>query len=576
MMHAPKVFLKRGEDEVSRTQDLSTYIKAMTGCPVVDSDDGSEDSDDSGGSHSNDHIASDSPHQPSPLPSPPKPKPRARKESLLPLQPITMERQRTAVHQKQLLSNHTGDVARRRTLMATRPWSTAHKTKRSIQVAKLPPARCFLIVAPWGDQGLGVQAREYAKFLVGVGFRAIVYSNKPYKLPSTVSTPSTAGTRQGAKAKCPPLQASASEWVIDGVTVVYAEETREHMKIDRVLSLVEEQGVTDALLLEVRYQTMFRLAFELHQAPVPVRVYAVPNIELVRRSEIRYFNEPIFEAVLCNNNYTKEVLARHNVDPSKLRHFPFMLTDPPIGTPTAIGHITRFLLVGGMNAVSRKQADLVVRAFASMTSRFGTASRASLTITCQGCDRLPAEMLKTVKSHRNITLIFRHQSYAEIQALYNTHHVVLFCSRAEGIGIGLHEAMSRGCATIALGTPINRELMFRGANGWVLQERICRDFASARRRVGNDEMVVPTHSFSVDDLAMLMYNVASSPSDLSVAMALAPIVYYHYQLLASVVQMHSLRTDEVDRSARHAKERIRSNRSDSIGCSIAVPQTITT
>lgn len=416
-----------------------------------------------------------------------------------------------------------------RSSLASQPWSQNQLSKQRHQKYKISRderrqkrrdnRRCFLLFAPWGDQGLGIQAREYARFLGGLGFRIVIFSHQPAKTPAKSN---------------PVLQASAAEWELDNVQVYYSQHKREQVPMHEITQFVKEYQVTDALLLEVRFKFMFHLAYTLHN--LKTRVYAIPNIELVRRSEIKYFNEDIFEAVLCNNTYTREILEKWHVQPNKLRPFPFMITDRPTTNVKVLGRTVNFLLVGGMNSISRKQSDKVVAAFL----RSNCVGACQLTVTHQGCDTLSSKFVNMCRNSKNIRLITQHLSRADVDKLYNTHHVVIFCSRAEGIGIALHEAMARGCAVLALGTNINREIMIRNITGWIVPEVAERFNQQTARMVGNDEMVVPTHTFDIDTLSMLISNIATSPSDVKLAMNLAPLYYYHYQLLAAVLQFKAL------------------------------------
>lgn len=428
------------------------------------------------------------------------------------------------------------DTLRTRAFLPGQPWSQTR------QVAK-KSERVFMIFAPWGDQGLGIQAREYAKFLTALSWRVVVYSHFPAKgvkktEPPAVATKSvllqrlSSGTPDTA---CRPLQASVDEWCLPKVKVVYSKNTRENTDVSHMIQIIRAEGVTDIMLLELQYAFMFRLACRL--AAVNVRVYAVPNIELVRKSEVLAFNGPMFFRVLCNNIYTYHTLVRHGVHLSKLAHFPFFLMDRPTMPARLPTTTVKFLLIGGMNAFSRKQAGTIIDAFAAVTRRIGRETLASLTITVQDCETVPPAALKAARALSNIAIVRGHQTHDQIRSLYRTHHIVLFCSRAEGIGIGLHEAMQHGCAVLALGTPINREIMVRGMTGWTLAATPQHNMG---RLIGNDQMIVPCYSLHPIELQLMIFNLATSPADVIAAMYTAPVFYHNYQRLAAVLQRWAL------------------------------------
>lgn len=437
-------------------------------------------------------------------------------------------------------TSYDDDTLRTRACLPGQPWS---QTRRVVK----KPDRVFMIFAPWGDQGLGIQAREYAKFLTALSWRVVIYSHFPAKgikktEPKQQSTQSVLLQRLSSgliDTTLRPLQASTDEWCLPKVKVVYSKNTRENTDASHMIQIARTEGVTDVMLLELQYTPIFRLAHRL--AAASLRVYAVPNIELVRKSEVLAFNDAMFFRVLCNNINTYQTLVRHGVHVSKLVHFPFFLMDRPVMPAKLPTTTVKFLLIGGMNAFSRKQAGQVIDAFAAVTRRVGCETLASLTVTVQDCETVPPAALKAARAFGNISILRGHQTHEQIRALYRTHHIVLFCSRAEGIGIGLHEAMHHGCAVLAIGSPINRELMVRGMTGWTLSASPQHNMG---RLVGNDQMIVPCYGLNLTELQMMIFNLATSPADVIAAMYTAPVFYHNYQRLAAVLQRWALQIQD--------------------------------
>lgn len=462
-------------------------------------------------------------------------------------------------------NNTLGEPLRTRSVLPAQPWSQGYQKSTHRK-----RARMFMLFAPWGDQGLGIQAREYAKYLASFGWGVVVYSHFPSKGTArsapkgpTLCTPKGPGTaskpmsflQRLANAQAhsppsgpPPLQADAHEWQLRNVHVVYSSQTREETNVAHVIQVAKSHGVTDVMLLEIRYPIMFKLAHELWASGL--RVYAIPNIELVRHSELRYYNSPMFHLVLCNNITTRETLLRSGVRREKLAHFPFFLLDRPIVRPIS-DHRVKFLLVGGLNAFSRKQAGQVIAAFAQVVSPH---TGATLTVTIQGCEAVPPALDKLARLHANITIIREHQTHGQIADLYKSHHVVVFCSRAEGIGIGLHEAMQYGCAVLAIGSPINRELVVRSMSGWTIS---ATPRSNLSKLVGNDQMIIPCYELNATELQYMLFSLATSPLDVHVAMRTSPVLYYHYQLLAAILQRHALQI--VDESSTSTEDHITTN-----------------
>jgi glycosyltransferase involved in cell wall biosynthesis len=355
--------------------------------------------------------------------------------------------------------------------------------------------RCMLIFAPFCDQGLGIQALSYVHWLRYLGMRVCVFASQPSK-------------SSGANAP-PRMQAHAAEWQVPSdVAVYYSDVSREVQTPAELVAFAQQHGVTDAMMLETAHANVFALSTALHEQ-LDVRVWAVPNIEMVRRSELksRYDGSP-FAGILCHNEYSMKVIRylRPTLS-SRLRLLPFALVSSNDTLQRCApfdgrGPI-RFLLVGGMNAVSRKRADAVINVFRAIPALHG---KATLTVTTQTAE--PA--LRSVPGL--VTVISRHLTRSEILAIYGQHHVVIMLSRAEGLGIGLHEAMRAGCAVVTLRHQMYREHVAPTINGWLVpfQEE---PEAVTIATVGNDEPVTRSFTFRAMDLAEALKYIVSHPDE---------------------------------------------------------------
>jgi len=179
--------------------------------------------------------------------------------------------------------------------------------------------------------------------------------------------------------------------------------------------------------------------------------------------------------------------------------FPFALPDKdaiPLAELHRVGEPVRFLLVGGMNCERRKQATKVITAFRN-AFRGPSQHLANLTVLCQGRD-LPA--VRSLPS--NIRLVTQHLTYTEVLQEYAEHHVVVMCSRAEGIGISTHEAIRARCAVLTLDSEMFKEIIANGVNGW-LNRSYFEPGTVGARQLGNDQPIIRTHTFDPASLQAL-------------------------------------------------------------------------
>lgn len=301
------------------------------------------------------------------------------------------------------------------------------------------------------------------------------------------------------------MQASAAEWAPPaGCVVQYSAYNREVQPAEPVIAFARSCGATDALMLETAHANIYRLSGALMRNAV--RVWAVPNIEMVRRTELPLYHS--FTGVLCHNAYSISVLRylRPSLEP---RLLPFALpTNEPNGVVVhraapydGYGPI-RFLLVGGLNAVRRKHAVQVVQAFASA---FRGAESATLTVLSQQSEPQLAAAARTAHSVR---IVEQHQTYQGILAEYGRHHVVLMLGRAEGIGIGTHEALRAGCAIVTFDHTMYKELVNPAINGWLLPAHDEAVTVGAKL-LGNTDAVVRTCTLRVPELARLFREIVS-------------------------------------------------------------------
>jgi glycosyltransferase involved in cell wall biosynthesis len=300
------------------------------------------------------------------------------------------------------------------------------------------PLRNVMIFAPWGDQGLGIQAKNYYRLLTESNCRVFIFSFLPYF---------AAHARDR-------FQANPEEWKCE--VVYYSDHVREQVTDEEILTFIRRYKIGTCIVPETCYHRVFEIADLLKRNHV--KTMAIPNIEIVRRDEVE--KHRVFDKILCNNHWCEQKFQEHGfLNTEYVSYAPFpMHLKTPLEEKRPADSTLKFLLIGGMNAIVRKQADKVCQAFGMCKGPV------HLTLTTQK----PQPELEAYATHPKITLVTSHQTHEDILRLYATHDVVVLVSKHEGLGLGFFEAISRGKPVITLNAPPHHEIIVEGKNGWLI------------------------------------------------------------------------------------------------------------
>lgn len=331
--------------------------------------------------------------------------------------------------------------------------------------------RQVLFVTPWGDQGLGIQAREYTQWAHGAKWGVHVWALESRKTGFA--------------------QVNSAEWTLPNVKIVYTQHSD-----PEPMSCIQyciNNGITDVFVLEPARRLVFDFARELKLRNL--QVWGIPNLEMIRRSDLPEYSTA-FTGILCVNEHVRDNLLYFKIPSSMLHSWPFQLHDCPKAQSTPCKSIMRFLIVGGFNADRRKQAKKVMVAF---SRAFRDRKDVQLTVLSQG----GPDFQQIPPTFSNIQVRTGAMTYEQIIAEYQQHHVVIMCSRAEGLGLPFYEAMRAGCAIISLNVAMYRELVVHGSNGWLIK-CATEPVALGQAAIGNNEAIVHTYTFESSALEQLL------------------------------------------------------------------------
>ena len=199
-------------------------------------------------------------------------------------------------------------------------------------------------IVPWCDQGLGIQARNYYMTLKKLGYNVFIYSFRPYK----------------SSEKNKYLQVQPHEW--DFENIQYSSNYRENLTYEELLEFIYTFHIQKIVIMEATFLNIFQIAFFLKM--IHVRIYVLVNIECVHLKELQY--HLIFDYILCNNNETYLLLKdvfKNDVQHIKNMGFHleyFYKNKKEIKKDL---HYIKFCCIGGLNALNRKNIDVIIKAF---------------------------------------------------------------------------------------------------------------------------------------------------------------------------------------------------------------------
>lgn len=331
------------------------------------------------------------------------------------------------------------------------------------------------IFAPFCAQGLGIQTLNYCQFLKHF-CNPFVFSYKPYN---------------AANAK--KLQSEELEWQVDGVSVYYSQNDRENVTNDELEEFVRVNRIKIFIIPETCWNRVFEIAKFLRARGLIV--IGVPNIEIVRKDELD--KHAYFDKLLCSNLWSYETLKNEfrmeNVEYLGYSVYPTML--PSKAVPISDGRPIRFLALGGMNAIHRKQTHKIAAAFDKISRNF------HLTITIQMHQLYDLKLLdQFANKEPRITIVRKNFSNAEIRDLYMQHDVSLQLSSHEGIGLQFYESLAYGIPVISLDAFPHKEIIKPNESGWLLpsKEVKLRD---------NPQAIINGAQFEVEDLVNLLETI---------------------------------------------------------------------
>ena len=193
-----------------------------------------------------------------------------------------------------------------------------------------------------------------------------------------------------------------------------------------------------------------------------IKTYLIVNIECVRLNEINY--HLLFDKILANNNTSYNTL-KSIINDKTVNHLGFHLSHPYfhniIKNDLFNGNRKlKFLCIGGLNSVSRKNLDIVIDVFSTIKDNFSDLNF-EVNINVLGVEKLENNYSNIIK------LSYGEKSYKNIIDDYTNTDIFIHLGTQEGLGLGFYEALYCGTPILTIDWIPNNELVQNGKNGWI-------------------------------------------------------------------------------------------------------------
>jgi glycosyltransferase involved in cell wall biosynthesis len=349
--------------------------------------------------------------------------------------------------------------------------------------------QCVMFFCPWGDQGLGIQCRHYAKLLSQRqnNIFVVVFSFQPYYSENAGFV----------------LQKDPSEW--SQWPVYYSKNNREKVTDQELCDFVLEWRPDVCLVPETCWFRIFQIAATLES--FGCRCLAIPNIEIVRRDELHLHHA--FSEILCNNYWCLEQFQSAGFKNAKYIGFScgdLVGKSPVVEEQSSVERPLRFLQLGGMNGFSRKHIVETIESFALLPQDIQRKVHLTVTIQQPHMTEEHQDFLTYYATQHSdvFTIVQRSLTTSEIQHLFQTNDISIQLSKQEGLGLGFYEPLQFGVPVLTLNVPPHNEIIRDGINGWLVPATMTDTMTD------NPQALYGSSTFKKEDLCSTLIDIVNT------------------------------------------------------------------
>ena len=300
------------------------------------------------------------------------------------------------------------------------------------------------LIIPWADQGLGIQGREYYITLKELGYNPYVFSFKPYHSSESNKL----------------LQCDKTEWNIFD-NVYYSNSYRENINIEEIIDFIYKNNIKKVIIPEASFFNIFNITSVLKL--LNIKTYLIVNIECVRLNEVCYHF--LFDKIIANNLNSYKILSSLFHEKVELLGFHlnhYFIKELPETQLYNGKRKLKFLCVGGLNSISRKNLNIIIDVFSTINNNFNNLSF-EVNIHILGVEKINTEKYNL----KNINIFYEQKSYKQILETYINNDIFIHLGTQEGLGLGFYESLYCGTPILTIDWIPNTELIQHNKNGWI-------------------------------------------------------------------------------------------------------------
>jgi hypothetical protein len=300
------------------------------------------------------------------------------------------------------------------------------------------------LIIPWADQGLGIQGREYYITLKEFGFNPYVFSFKPYHSNDSNKL----------------LQCDKTEW--DSFeNIYYSNSYRENINVEEIVDFIYKNNIKKVIIPEASFFNIFNITSVLKL--LNIKTYLIVNIECIRLNEVCYHF--LFDKIIANNLNSYKILYELFHEKVELLKFHLnhnFIKNLPEKELYNGKRKLKFLCVGGLNSISRKNLNIIIDVFSTINNNFNNLLF-EVNIHILGVEKINTEEYNL----KNINIFYEKKSYKQILETYIHNDVFIHLGTQEGLGLGFYESLYCGTPILTIDWIPNTELIQHNKNGWI-------------------------------------------------------------------------------------------------------------